>query len=188
MKGVILCRSRYGATRQYAGWLSTELGLPVQSPEDLTKEELSLLDYIVVGSSVYIGKLLIGKWLRKNSALLRDKKLFLFIVCGTPDSEPEQQRTIIKKNVPASLQGPAGIFFLPGRLIKQKLSRKDAMLLRLGAWLEKNPIKKKAMQSDTDEVKMENLSKILESVRRFTSGSPAASSKEYTEADRRQTN
>jgi hypothetical protein len=112
----------------------------------------------------------------------------LFIVCGTPDSEPEQQRTIIKKNVPASLQGPAGIFFLPGRLIKQKLSRKDAMLLRLGAWLEKNPIKKKAMQSDTDEVKMENLSKILESVRRFTSGSPAASSKEYTEADRRQTN
>jgi hypothetical protein len=58
------------------------------------------------------------------------------------------------------------------------------MLLRLGAWLEKNPIKKRAMQSDTDEVKMENLSKILESVRRFTSGSPAASSKEYPAADR----
>ena len=175
MKGIILSKSRYGATRQYAGWLSAELGLPVQSPEDLTKEKLSLFDYIVIGSSVYVGKLLIGKWLRKNSALLRDKKIFLFIVCGTPNSEPRQQRSIIKKNVPASLQGPASIFFLPGRLIKQKLTRKDALLLKLGAWLEKNPIRKKAMQSDTDEVKMENLSKISDSVRRFTSGSTTTS-------------
>ena len=162
-------KGKYGATRQYAEWLGAELKLPVQPPEDLTKEKLSSFDYIIMGSSVYVGKLLMKKWLTKNSVLLGDKKVFLFIVCATPDSEPAKQQDIIKRNVPAPLLGPQNIFFLPGRLIRQKLSWKDALILRLGSWVEKDPVKKKAMLSDIDGVKIEDLSKIIESVKRLIS-------------------
>jgi len=93
----------------------------------------------------------------------------LFIVCATPDSEPAKQQDIIRRNVPASLLGSQNILFLPGRLVRQKLSRKDALILRLGGWLEKDPVKKKAMLSDIDGVKMENLSGIIKSVRRLIS-------------------
>ena len=162
-------KGKYGATRQYAEWLGAELKLPVQPPEDLTKEKLSSFDYIIMGSSVYVGKLLMKKWLTKNSVLFGDKKVFLFIVCATPDSEPAKQQDIIKRNVPAPLLGSQNIFFLPGRLVRQKLSRKDALILRLGSWVEKDPVKKKAMLSDIDGVKIEDLSKIIESVKRLIS-------------------
>lgn len=180
MKGIIVYKGKYGATRQYAEWLSAELKLPVQPAEDLTKEKLSSFDYIIMGSSVYVGKLLMKKWLTKNSAFLGDKKVFLFIVCATPDSEPAKQQDIIKRNVPAPLLGSQNIFFLPGRLVRQKLSRKDALILRLGSWVEKDPVKKKAMLSDIDGVKIENLSYIIESVRKFTSGNIILSSAEAT--------
>ena len=169
-KGIVVYKGKYGATRQYAEWLGAELALPVQPAEKLTREKLSSFDYLVIGSSVYVGKLLMGKWLRKNLALLGSKKLFLFIVCATPDSERTTQAGIIKGNVPASLLGQLNISFLPGRLVRHKLSWKDALLLRLGGWLEKDPVKKRAMLSDIDGVKMENLSKTTEPVRRFTSG------------------
>ena len=61
MKGVIVYKGKYGATRQYAEWLGAELKLAVQQAEDLTKEKLSLFDYIIMGSSVYVGKLLMKK-------------------------------------------------------------------------------------------------------------------------------
>ncbi|MDP4129871.1 MAG: flavodoxin domain-containing protein [Bacteroidota bacterium] len=178
MKGIIVHKGKYGATRQYAEWLGAELKLPVQPADDLTKEKLLLFDYIITGSSVYVGKLLIKKWLKQNSVLLGGKKLFLFIVCGTPESEPAKQQDIIKRNVPASLLDSQNIFFLPGRLVKQKLSWKDALILRLGGWVEKDPVKKKAMLSDIDGVKIENLSNIIESVRKFTSGTAKLSSAE----------
>jgi len=171
MKGIVVYKGKYGATRQYAEWLGAELALPVQPAETLTIGKLSLFDYIVIGSSVYVGKLLMGRWLRKNLRLLAEKKLFLFIVCATPDSEPIKQAVIISRNVPASLLGQLNIFFLPGKLVRHKLSWKDALLLRLGGWAERDPVKKKAMLSDIDGVKMENLSKTIASVRRFTSGS-----------------
>lgn len=169
-KGIVVYRGKYGATRQYAEWLGAKLELPVQPPEKLTGEELSLFDYVVIGSSVYVGELLIAKWLRKNLSHLGGKKLFLFIVCATPDSEPAKQAGIIKRNIPASLLGQLSIYFLPGRLVRHRLSWRDALILRLGGWVEKDPVKKRAMLTDIDEVKMENLSKTIESVMRFTSG------------------
>jgi hypothetical protein len=41
-KGAIICKSRYGATRQYAQWFSDKLSLPVYDPD---KDHLSLKAY-----------------------------------------------------------------------------------------------------------------------------------------------
>ena len=61
MKGIVVYKGKYGATRQYAEWLGAEFALPVQPAETLTREKLFLFDYIVIGSSVYVGKLLMRK-------------------------------------------------------------------------------------------------------------------------------
>ena len=52
-------------------------------------------------------------------------------------------------------------FFLPGRLIKSKLSWKDGLMLRMGAMMVKNPEIKKAMLQDRDDVKEENINAIV---------------------------
>jgi menaquinone-dependent protoporphyrinogen IX oxidase len=66
MKGVIIYKSKYGSTRQYARWLSDELKLPARQPHEISSDFFANCDFIIIGSGVYIGKLLIKNWLRKH--------------------------------------------------------------------------------------------------------------------------
>ena len=145
-KGLIVYKGKYGATEQYARWTGEDLGLELFTPDRVDKEQLAQSDIVLVGSSVYVGKLLIGDWLRENRRLLQNKKLFLFVVCATPASEEQKRREIIKAGVPLPLLDQLDIFFLPGRLVTQKLSWKDRLILRLGIMMEKDPARKKAMK------------------------------------------
>lgn len=53
MKGVIIYKSKYGATQQYALWLSTALELPAWQPEEKTINELLNSDFFIIGSPIY---------------------------------------------------------------------------------------------------------------------------------------
>ncbi|HKH60813.1 MAG TPA: flavodoxin domain-containing protein [Flavitalea sp.] len=169
MKGLIVYSSKYGATRQYAQWIAEELEITVLTSDAATAEDLVKYDFLVVGSSVYMGKLLITEWLKKNISRLQNKKLFLFVVCGTPSSEKEKQQRILDENVPALLRQMSHTFFLPGRLIKKELSWTDRLLVKIGAKMEKDPIRKKAMLEDIDAVKSENLDELIKAIQSFFS-------------------
>ena len=163
-KGAIIYSSRYGATRQYAEWLSEELKWPLLKAENTAYEDLISYETLIIGSSVYIGKLLIKAWLRINSPILGDKNLLFFIVCGTPASEKEEQDKIARTNIPRDIIGPANVFFLPGRVAMGKLSWRDRFMLKMGARLQKDPAKKAAMLKDVDGVRKELLAPILQNV------------------------
>jgi menaquinone-dependent protoporphyrinogen IX oxidase len=164
MKGAIIYKGKYGATRQYATWLGEQLGLPVLELENAGATVIAELDYLILGASIYIGKTQHKDWLERNASLIKDKKLFYFIVCGTPLTEKQKLEQIIEKNIPPVLQQPSSVWFLLGRLIIKNLSWKDRMMLKMGAKLEKNPDVKKNMLSDFDEVKKENLTSLIKAV------------------------
>ena len=170
MKGIIIYKGKYGATRQYADWAGRELRLPLFEPVNAGREKLAQCDFVVIASSVYMGKLLIANWMKQHINLLQTKKIFLLVVCATPSSEKEKQAKIIKDNVPDLLLDQCDIFFLPGRLIIKKLSMMDRIFLKIGSMLEKDPVKKKAMQQDIDAVKPEHIHRLLNAVGAFSSG------------------
>lgn len=161
-KGAIVYCSRYGATRQYAEWLAEELKWPLLRAEKTTYEDLLLYDTLIIGSSVYIGKLLIKGWLKANNPALGDKNVLFFIVCGTPASEREQQQTIARTNIPHDLIGPDNVFFLPGRVVISKLSWRNKFMLKMGARLQKDPAKAASMRKDVDNVRKEHIAPILQ--------------------------
>jgi menaquinone-dependent protoporphyrinogen IX oxidase len=173
MKGIIVYKGKYGATRQYAEWVGEELKLPVLVLDNLKIEELLNSDFVVIGSSVYFGKMLLSDWLKKNAKNLQNKIIFLFVVCGTPSSEKEKQQHILEDNLPVSLLNSSRIFFLPGRLIRKELSWSDRLLVKIGASFEKDPVRKKAMLEDIDGVKKENLAEIFTTIRSRTLGKDA---------------
>jgi menaquinone-dependent protoporphyrinogen IX oxidase len=160
-KGALIYSSRYGATRQYAEWIGQQLQIPLMDVDELYPRELDGFDYLVLGTSVYIGKMLIKGWLRDHSAELQDKQLVLFVVCGTPSSERPKQEQIVRDNVPKGLIPMENIFFLPGRLTIRDLTWKDRLLLKMGARMEKDPSKKAAMLHDIDGVKKENITGVV---------------------------
>jgi menaquinone-dependent protoporphyrinogen IX oxidase len=164
MKGLIIYKGKYGATCQYANWLEEELHLPVVLLEEADHRKLYPLRFIVIGSSVYMGKLLIKGWLKKHASLLENKKLYIFIVGASGVSEKQKRDTIIKENLPAALRHHCEIFFLPGRLDIKKLSWKDRLLVKAGALFEKDPFKKKIMREGVDGVAKEHLIDLIYSV------------------------
>ena len=170
MKGAIIFKGRYGATDQYAQWLGQELQLPVLDADAVNAGLLAQYDFVIAGGSVYVGKLQNRNWLRRFCDQLTGKKLFLFIVCATPQTEKEKLNTILRTNIPPVLLDRFDIYFLQGRLIKNKLSWMDRLILKMGASFEKDPERKKAMLNDFDKVKKENIYSLVQAVNAYRKG------------------
>ena len=166
MKGAIIYKGKYGATRQYAEWLAEELNFPLFAADNIDKELLSLYDLIILGSSVYIGKLQLKKWLNENKAVLEHKKIFLFQVAGSPPEEVNKRMQFNRDSVPASLIDKCEYFYLPGRLIIENLSSWDRFMLKMGSRFAKTPEEKNAMRINYDQVRKDNLIPLIETVRK----------------------
>ena len=164
MKGLIICKGKYGAAEQYANWLSEELQLPVAKPEDISPDILDKYEYLIIGSSVYVGKMLIKDWLRRFEDILEGKKLFFFVVCGTPPEKKDQLEEIARNSIPASLKNSENVFYLRGRMIKSKLSFADRFVLKMGAMLQKDKKAKEEMLTDFDAVDRANLNPLIRKV------------------------
>ena len=167
MKGLVIYKGKYGATKQYATWIGQELQLPVASADRFPIDELPNYVYFILGSSVYIGKLEIKDWLKKNFNVLQNKKIFFFQVAGSPVEQIEKRQSYNKASLPPSILKKTQFYYLPGRMIMRNLSGWDRFMLKMGAKLTKDPVEKKAMLTDFDHVKKEKVIPIMEGVRTF---------------------
>ena len=167
MKGLVIYKGKYGATKQYAMWIGQELQLPVASADRFHIDELPKYDYFIIGSSVYIGKLEIKDWLKKNFTVLQNKKIFFFQVAGSPVEQIEKRESYNKASIPPDMLQKIQFYYLPGRMIMRNLSGWDRFMLKMGAKLTKDPVEKKAMLTDFDHVKKEKVIPIMEGVRTF---------------------
>jgi menaquinone-dependent protoporphyrinogen IX oxidase len=163
--GVIVYKTRYGTTQEYAEWIRKELRIPMIDPERLDEQVLSRCDFLVVGTSVYLGKMLIADWLSDNLDRLRKMRVFLFVVC-TYFSDMERQRAMIKDNIPDALLAVCDVFFLPGRVIADRLSTEDAFLLDPRAGGE-SPA---GVVPECDPVQKGNILPLLKAVWAFATG------------------
>ncbi|MEP7375223.1 MAG: flavodoxin domain-containing protein [Chitinophagaceae bacterium] len=167
MNGIIAYKGKYGATKQYAKWLGKDLGLPVYNAAEFPKKGVRLCDFIIIGSSVYIGKLQISQWLKSDVNVLTGKKNFFFQVAGTPLGQKEKLETYIRSGVPKELIPGCDFFYYPGKMAIRELSWTDRFTLKMGARIAKDPAARKAMLTDYNEVKKENIAGLVNAVKNF---------------------
>jgi menaquinone-dependent protoporphyrinogen IX oxidase len=165
MKGVVIYKGKYGATRQYAQWVGEELNFPVLKTSEAEQKQIKDADLVILGTSVYIGKLQVAKWLKENLTILVNKKLFLFLVAGTPPDQKQKLDAYIQAGVPEEIRGRCEIVYLPGRLTINKLSWLDRFMLKMGARLTKDPNDRKTMLTDYDLVKKEQITPLIQKVK-----------------------
>jgi menaquinone-dependent protoporphyrinogen IX oxidase len=121
---------------------------------------------------VYIGKLQLSKWIKKNLSHLRGKKLFFYIVAATPPDQMEK-RAAFTLEVPEEIRSDCRFFHLPGSMTKSKLSWMDRFMLKIGAKLTKDPVERMTMLTDFDDVKKEHLEEIIQEVQKLTGALPS---------------
>ena len=165
MKGLVIYKGKYGATKQYAMWIGEKLQLPVASADRFPINELSEYDYFILGSSVYIGKLEIKNWLKKNFNVLANKPIFFFQVAGAPPEQKEKRESFNKASLPPAILEKLQCYYLPGRMIMRNLSTWDRFMLKMGAKLTKDPVEKEAMLTNFDHVKKENILPLIDAVK-----------------------
>ena len=178
MKGLIIYKGKYGATAQYATWLSSALKVPALRPEQLTSNQLATADLIILGTSIYLGKFQIRDWLQKNISAIRGKKLFLFVVSATPLHEKDTLESYVTANVPAEIRSKIDVFFLPGKLSYASLSWLDKILLRMGAFFTKDAIQKKRMLTDYNNVRKDHLAALIQAAASYSQANSETS--QYT--------
>jgi menaquinone-dependent protoporphyrinogen oxidase len=107
VKTLILYATKYGSTEKAAQLLATLL--PGEATmADLSKSpapDLSGFDAVVIGSAVYVGKIMqpAQMYLEENADTLRGKTLGLFTCCANVELADEQ----LKTNFPESLRHAA---------------------------------------------------------------------------------
>ncbi|WP_126246623.1 flavodoxin domain-containing protein [Chitinophaga rhizosphaerae] len=161
MKGLVVYKGKYGATMQYGIWLGAALNWPVVKSDFVRPEQITQAECILIGTSVYIGRLQVKQWLQANLPLLEGKRLIFFVVAGGVPDNLDEVKTYVEKGVPDALQPGAECFYLPGRLHFGLLSLKDKILLRIGAWFAARK-GKKIKVTDYDHVSREHIAPVIE--------------------------
>ena len=105
--------------------------------------------------------------MKQNAAALQGRKIFLFVVCGTPPDKKEKLQKYLQVSVPGEIRNKCETYFLPGRMIMKELSAWDRFMIKMGALLEKEPETKKEMRKEYDGVKKENLNELLKAIKKI---------------------
>lgn len=153
MKTLILYRSLYGSTEQYARWIQEELSAELDIVENLGKHSLEDYELIIVGEGVYAGQLKAAKQIVPIIEKYPDKKYIFFIV-GIADMEDAENREKLYGDL-ARAMGAAiekiKVFFLRGVLDYAKKNIKHkTMMWMLVKYLQRKD--EKDLPKDADKL------------------------------------
>jgi menaquinone-dependent protoporphyrinogen IX oxidase len=147
---IVIYRSKYGSTKQYAEWIAKELGCPLCERSTVKAAELSRYDCVVYGGGLYAGGILGVDLVRVRGTKSVCKNLALFTV-GLADPATTDYSVILKKNFPQGLPLCAQVFHLRGRIDYKNISLAHRVMM---AMMKKMTIGKKAYEELSDEEKL----------------------------------
>lgn len=139
MNTLIAYATKYGCTEKCAGILAEKLIGKVDLC-DLRKEtdiDLSKYDKVIVGGSVYVGKVRkeVAEFCSKNFNILKKKDLGLF-VCGMLEDQAEEELT--NSFPPQLLEKALAKGFFGGELQLKKMKLSEKFIVRMVSRVEKS--------------------------------------------------
>jgi menaquinone-dependent protoporphyrinogen IX oxidase len=160
VSGIIVYRSTYGSTKQYADWISEEIGFPAY---DSRSKEIPWdgADTVVIGCPIIANKPFLCGWIEKNWNRMKGKNVILFTTSGAdPADAPVKQW--VEKALPEPLRSGMHVFPLAGRFDFARLNGPHKAMIWLAAVVFGNKDVKNQMRNPVDGVARENLGALLD--------------------------
>lgn len=98
MSGIIIYKSKYGAAKRYAEWLSEETGFKTIEESKAKIEEVKQYDTVILGGGIYASGISGLSFLKKHIDMLKTKKVIVFC-CGASPYDEEAFQAIIRHNM-----------------------------------------------------------------------------------------
>ena len=127
-KIAVIYKSKYGATKRYAGWIAIKLNADLYELSDIRVKDLKEYDTIIYGGPLYVGKIKGIKFIINNYEHLKNKKVKLFIV-GMRNNDEVYINSILKNNIPEAILKSINAFYFRGKMYYKELSIKDKILI-----------------------------------------------------------
>ncbi len=123
MDAVVIYKSKYGSTKEYANWIAKELDCPVFEVKEISKDDLVNYDTIIYGGGLYAEIINGVSLITKNFDKLKNKKVAVFSTGITPlDCRDYYDKMVIEKNFKPEMRDSIKVFNFMGKMILDELS------------------------------------------------------------------
>jgi len=159
MSGVIIYRSNYGSTKQYAEWIAEETGFSIHDSRD-TAIPWAGADLVVIGCPIVANRPILGGWIEKNWDRMKRKNVVLFTTSGA-DPAKEPVREWVEKALPDALRPSIRVFPLAGRFRYADMNGLHKAMIWFAANVLRNPGVRHQIANPIDGVARENLTELV---------------------------
>lgn len=142
MKTIVVYRSKYGYTKNYAEWLAESLGCDIK--ENASLADIADYDVVIFGGGIYAGRINGIKFITKNYGKLAGKKLVLFAV-GSGAGRADELEAFWEKALDKTVRENVPHFYLRSGLNYSRLGRIDKFMMDM---LKKMLLKKGELTDD----------------------------------------
>lgn len=130
MKSLILYKSKWGSTKEYAEYIHSKVqNTDIFSIDGFDPSKLSEYDKVVIGSRVFTGNIQGVNFLQNNWYRLKDKKVYFFAV-GLLAPEDESSKKGYEA-IPQEIRNNIQFIKLPGKVDLTKLNFFEKLLFRM---------------------------------------------------------
>lgn len=123
MKKIVIYKSKYGATKKYAEWISEELNCEMKEAKTVNLEELMQYDTIIYGGGLYAEVINGVILITKNIDKLKDKKIIVYTTGITPlECRDYYDKLVIEKNFKPEMLEYIKVYNFMGKMVLDELS------------------------------------------------------------------
>ena len=169
---IVIYKSKYGATKQYASWLSEELHCQMISADEIKGKELENYSTIVFGGGIHAGGITGLSLIKKNYKRIQDKNIIIFAV-GINTEEEKNMEDLREINFNGKIKD-LPCYLIKGAYDPRKVKGFDNFLMKqVRKMIMKKPIVQRTDQEKAlvkvidygcDCVDRENLRPILDAI------------------------
>lgn len=129
-KILIIYKSKYGSTKQYAEWIANEVKADLLEISRVNVSDLQKYDTIVFGGSLHAVGISGVKIITDNFKEIMDKKVIVFAVGCSPERENIINH-VVSSNFTDEIKEKINFFYLRGAFNYKKLGFIDKMMMNL---------------------------------------------------------
>lgn len=123
MSTIVIYKSKYGSTKEYAFWISEALSCKAVDAKTIKIDDIIGYDTIIYGGGLYSEVINGVTLITKNFEKLKDKKLIVYTTGITPiDCRGYYDTYVLEKNFKPHMLDKIKIYNFLGKMISEELS------------------------------------------------------------------
>jgi menaquinone-dependent protoporphyrinogen IX oxidase len=152
MQGIIIYKSKYSSTKQYAEWIAEETNFPLRDLKEVTQSDIESREIVVICSYIHTGLVILRKWIINNWKILKNKNIFPLSASGTPPEEKKYIDEFFEKSFTADIREKIKYYPTRGKYIFKNMTYFDKKMIPIVAKFNKDKVLKEGMLIESFEI------------------------------------